>query len=366
MKKHVIDMRKLAVFLLAGVLLAAGTPVYADGQTASDNAAEMEAGDSAAGEEADAETARQDTGNVTDQSETEIIIEESGKSCQENHTVLENDDTASDEETDTDSGTTESETDIDQDGTEVGTADTDTPSGPENGEGSGNGDSGLTDPEIPSDTGNPYIASDPATGIAIEADAGIISVPSFFVVTPIESGEEYEMLSMLLSATQDQFRIYNLGLWDMTGQSVTPAGAVTVKIPVPAGYGSDRLAVYKIGMDGSRTEQTIRLEDGTVVFETEELGLYAITQKKDEAQMQLPDRLEPTEKVDRLELNKVKLSASAGTSGTSVKTDSGAVGYGKTAAVPETGDDTNVTAWIVLLVAAAAAVIAVVVIRKRK
>ena len=180
MKKHVIDMRKLAVFLLAGVLLAAGIPVYADGQTASDNAAETEAGDSAAGEEADAETARQDTGNVTDQSETEIIIEESGKSCQENHTVLENDDTASDEETDTDSGTTESETDIDQDGTEVGTADTDTPSCPENGEGSGNGDSGLTDPEIPSDTGDPYIASDPATGIAIEADAGIISVPSFF------------------------------------------------------------------------------------------------------------------------------------------------------------------------------------------
>ena len=331
MKKHVIDMRKLAVFLLAGTLLAAGIPVYAAGQAESADAAENAAVNSPADEdeETDTEAVQEDAGQVPE-TETESA-EESGQNSREEAET-------SDEDENMENGMTEEGTVSDPDKTDDGTADTDVP----------------------------YSSTDSATGISIEAEAGVIPALSFFVVTPLESGEEYEMLRMLLSATQDQFQIYNLGLWDMTGQSVAPSGTVTVKIPVPSGYESDRLAVYKIGMDGSRTEQTIRLEDGAAVFETEELGLYAITQKKDEAQMQLPDRLEPTEKVDRLELNKIQLSAAAGSSGTSVKTDSENVGYEKTTAVPETGDDTNVTVWIVLAVVAAAAVVAVVIIRKRK
>lgn len=331
MKKRVIDIRKLAVFLLAGTLLAAGIPVYAAGQAESADAAENAAVNSPADEdeETDAEAVQEDAGQVPE-TETEIV-EERGQNSREEAE-------ASDEDENMENGMTEEGTVSDPDKTDDGTADTDVP----------------------------YSSTDSATGISIEAEAGVIPALSFFVVTPLESGEEYEMLRMLLSATQDQFQIYNLGLWDMTGQSVAPSGTVTVKIPVPSGYESDRLAVCKIGMDGSRTEQTIRLEGGAAVFETEELGLYAITQKKDETQMQLPDRLEPTEKVDRLELNKIQLSAAAGSSGTSVKTDSENVGYAKTTAVPETGDDTNVTVWIVLAVVAAAAVVAVVIIRKRK
>ena len=62
MKKRVIDIRKLAVFLLAGTLLAAGIPVYAAGQAESADAAENAAVNSPADEdeETDAEAVQED------------------------------------------------------------------------------------------------------------------------------------------------------------------------------------------------------------------------------------------------------------------------------------------------------------------
>ena len=76
--------------------------------------------------------------------------------------------------------------------------------------------------------------TDPATGISAEADVSAIPLGTIMWVTPLESGQNYELLSMLLSVTADQFRIYDIRFFDLTGNPVEPGGAVRISVPIPA------------------------------------------------------------------------------------------------------------------------------------
>ena len=190
--------------------------------------------------------------------------------------------------------------------------------------------------------------TDPATGISAEADISVIPQGTIMWVTPLESGQNYELLKMLLSMTADQFKIYDIRFFDMTGSAVQPGGSVKISVPIPDGYALDRLAVYHISMEGQRTELAFTAENGSAVFETDQFSLFAIAEKKQDsgAQTDLPSSLAPTEKIPRLELDKT----AAGTSGSA----SGA-GYAKNTASPATGDIQESMRWTVLAVLAGAA-----------
>lgn len=190
--------------------------------------------------------------------------------------------------------------------------------------------------------------TDPATGISAEADISVIPQGTIMWVTPLESGQNYELLKMLLSMTADQFKIYDIRFFDMTGSAVQLGGSVKISVPIPDGYALDKLAVYHISMEGKRTELAFTAENGSAVFETDQFSLFAIAEKKQDsgAQTDLPSSLAPTEKIPRLELDKT----AAGTSGSA----SGA-GYAKNTASPATGDVQESMRWAVLAVLTGAA-----------
>lgn len=202
---------------------------------------------------------------------------------------------------------------------------------------------------------------DPATGIIVKAEDTVIPAGTILAVTPIRSGQEYELLEMLLSVSAEQFSIYNISLADMSAGSpviVQPQGNAQVSIPVPEGYEIERLAVWNISEDGQKTEVTFTIENGAAVFQTDRMGVYAVAQKKEEqgGSVELPPSLEPTDKVERVELNKTYPDGVALTSGFSM-TDQ---------ISPKTGDNSQIILWAVVLVAAAAAVVAVVIIGKKR
>ena len=190
--------------------------------------------------------------------------------------------------------------------------------------------------------------TDPATGISAEADISVLPQGTIMWVTPLESGQNYELLKMLLSMTADQFKIYDIRFFDMAGNAVQPGGSVKISVPIPDGYALDKLAVYHISMEGKRTELAFTAENGSAVFETDQFSLFAIAEKKQDsgAQTDLPSSLAPTEKIPRLELDKT----AAGTSGSA----SGA-GYAKNTASPATGDIQESMRWTVLAVLTGAA-----------
>lgn len=200
--------------------------------------------------------------------------------------------------------------------------------------------------------------TDPATGISAEAHVSVIPLGTIMWVTPLESGQNYELLSMLLSVTADQFRIYDIRFFDLTGNAVEPGGAVRISVPIPAGYAGDRLAVYHISMDGQRMELAFTVENGMAVFETDQFSLFAIVEKKENsgAQTDLPSFLEPTQKIPRLELNRT-VSGTAGTLSGSP--------YGRNAASPETGDNLTDLLWAPTAILAGASAAALILLRRR-
>lgn len=185
--------------------------------------------------------------------------------------------------------------------------------------------------------------TDPASGISAEADVSVIPQGTAMLVTPLESGQSYEMLKMLLSMTADQFRIYDIRFFDMAGNAVQPGGSVKISVPIPDGYAPDRLAVYHISMEGKRTELAFTAVNGSAVFETAQFSLFAIAEKKKDAgaQTDLPSSLAPTEKIPRLELDK----ASAGTAGSAAR-----AAFSKNPASPATGDGQKLMRWAALAV----------------
>lgn len=178
------------------------------------------------------------------------------------------------------------------------------------------------------------------------------------VVLPMESGEEYELLSQFLALSSDQFSVYTVAFIDpVTGTPVQPEEAVEVTLSIPSGYDMSRVVVSEITMNGetpSRTEISYTNENNSAVFKTDHTGLYVVMEKK--VQAELPPSLEMTDKVEKLKLTKTFPTSLPYTSTS-----------GTYSANPQTGDDANVIVWV--CVAAAAVVIIVggiVIIRKRR
>lgn len=178
--------------------------------------------------------------------------------------------------------------------------------------------------EYPVPSGD-YYMQDPGTGIIVEAGSGVIMPWVVAVVTPIESGEAFDALNSLYSLLLEQFRIYDISLYDALAQQlVQPGGSVKVSIPIPEGYDMSRLAVYSISTEGETPQRTaldFTVENGMAVFQTEHFSLYAVAETKE----QLPEYLPETEAVEPLELVQTQQSSlAAGTLyGVSPKTGDG-------------------------------------------
>lgn len=180
------------------------------------------------------------------------------------------------------------------------------------------------------------------------------------VPIPMDSTNKlYDSLSQFLSLSSEQFQIYTVAIIDpATKQPVQPDNPVQISLDVPSGYAADRVVVSEVSMDGEtpvRMELPFTYNNGKALFESDHSGIYIVMEKK--VQVKLPDSLEMTSKVEKLELTKkypdsVSLTSSAGSLTVN----------------PQTGDDNSVLIWGVATAIAAAAVVAliVIIIKRRK
>ena len=211
--------------------------------------------------------------------------------------------------------------------------------------------------EQPSDDGDGEL---PPDGDGELPPGGGTEIPTgpVTVVLPMESGEEYELLSQFLALSSDQFSVYTVAFIDpVTGTPVQPEEAVEVTLSIPSGYDMSRVVVSEITMNGetpSRTEISYTNENNSAVFKTDHAGLYVVMEKK--VQAELPPSLEMTDKVEKLKLTKTLPTSLPYTSAS-----------GTYSANPQTGDDANVIVWVCVAAAAVAVIVGgIVIIRKRR
>ncbi len=197
---------------------------------------------------------------------------------------------------------------------------------------------------------NVFWQEDPSTGILAEGAENVFPAGTFLYITSLESGEEYEGISMLMSMIADQFRAFDIRFLSMTDYSMQePAGTVSISIPIPEGYDTAHLSVSCLGEDGTRTEMGFWMSDGKAVFETDHAGTFIVAQMK-----ALPDSLEMTEKTEKLELREYA----------EIKNPGGAALTQKVLpASPKTGDSTSLAVWGVVLGAAAIVLVITLVLK---
>ena len=180
------------------------------------------------------------------------------------------------------------------------------------------------EPEEPAEQSPAVDATDSATGVKVHADKGVFEEGVQLVVDAITSGADYEAAASALSDVGKKFKLYEIHFEDADGNEVQPNGTVTVSYPIPKGFDEDKLVLYRINEDGTKT-----LVKGTV-----DSGLYKVISRS--------------------------FSTYALVESGSTITDAE-----NTADIPQTGDDSNVAVFALLALAAAGMMAAALIIRKR-
>ena len=132
-------------------------------------------------------------------------------------------------------------------------------------------------PEEPVEQSPAVNVTDSTTGIKIQADEGVFPEGVKLVVTPITSGADYDRAASILSDVGKKFRLFEIH-FELNGAEVQPNGIVTVYYPIPEGYDADKVVLYRINDDGTKTLVKGTVENGFYKVMTKSFSTYALVE----------------------------------------------------------------------------------------
>ena len=139
-------------------------------------------------------------------------------------------------------------------------------------------DDGEIKPEEPVEQSPAVNVTDSTTGIKIQADEGVFPEGVKLVVTPITSGADYDRAASILSDVGKKFRLFEIH-FELNGAEVQPNGIVTVYYPIPEGYDADKVVLYRINEDGTKTLVKGTVENGFYKVMTKSFSTYALVEQ---------------------------------------------------------------------------------------
>jgi uncharacterized repeat protein (TIGR02543 family) len=128
---------------------------------------------------------------------------------------------------------------------------------------------------------DPFKGTDAATGITVEADAGVIPNGTALRVTPVAADAPgYGVAKNVLADIGTDFALYDIKLTGSDGVTIQPQnnGAVRVSLPVPSGMDAAKIAVYRID-DGGKSLCPSGVDGGVLWFTTDHFSLFAIVER---------------------------------------------------------------------------------------
>ena len=189
-------------------------------------------------------------------------------------------------------------------------------------------DDGEIKPEEPVEQSPAVNVTDPTTGIKVEADKGVFPEGVEQVVTQITSGADYDRAASILSDVGKKFRLFEIH-FELDGAEIQPNGIVTVYYPIPEGYDADKVVLYRINDDGTKTLVKGTVENGFYKVMTKSFSTYALVEQGST-------------------ITDAENSANVGSD------------------IPQTGDSTNVLPFALLAMASAGMIGFLFINRKRK
>ena len=115
---------------------------------------------------------------------------------------------------------------------------------------------------------------DSETDVVISADAGVLPANTVLVVVPDAPVANIEIGSGSLENYNHE--AYDVSL-TFNGEAVQPVGgAVTVKLPIPAGYNKNSIVVYYVDDNGNKTDMHATVEGDYAVFTVDHFSTYVV------------------------------------------------------------------------------------------
>ncbi len=119
---------------------------------------------------------------------------------------------------------------------------------------------------------------DSNTNIKIETSTKIVPEDTKLVVESIKEGTIYNTLVKVLEDNTSKFVAFDISLIN-NNIKVQPNGKVKLSIPIPSGYDTSRLTVYRVDENETKTEYTVKVEDNYATFETDHFSTYVLAEK---------------------------------------------------------------------------------------
>lgn len=120
--------------------------------------------------------------------------------------------------------------------------------------------------------------TDTNTNVKLESSTDVIPADTQLVVEKLTSGDIYSIVEKSLGTDINKFTLYDITL-KQNNVNIQPNGKVKISIPVPEGYDTSKIAVYRVAEDGTKTEYEITIENGYITFETDHFSNYVVAEK---------------------------------------------------------------------------------------
>lgn len=113
------------------------------------------------------------------------------------------------------------------------------------------------------------------TGIRVQGNTGGPGV--VLAVNKLENGTQFDMARSFLAEKASRFVLYDIKLQSGTNY-VQPTGAVTLRIPIPAGYDTGKLVLYHIDDTGNAVEISGKVNGSYYEASVSHFSLYSLAE----------------------------------------------------------------------------------------
>ena len=121
--------------------------------------------------------------------------------------------------------------------------------------------------------------TDKDTNISLKSNTEVLPAGTTLEVKNISKTDDaYAVIEKALTSVASKFVGFDITL-KSENVKVQPSGKVKISIPVPEGYDTSKIGVYRVAEDGTKTEYEVKIESGMVTFETDHFSNYVVYEK---------------------------------------------------------------------------------------
>lgn len=135
---------------------------------------------------------------------------------------------------------------------------------------------GIDNIEDTTDNTSNIELTDNKTNIKLETNDSVVPSNTVLEVQPITEGTTFNNIKRVLSNV-NKFRLFDITL-KSNGVAIQPNGKVKISIPIPEGFDTSKLIVYRIEENGNKVEYKVTVIGNYAQFETDHFSKYVLAE----------------------------------------------------------------------------------------